>query len=154
DDHPRGPNGSAAGRCGSVRFEHVSFAYGADEPQALRDVSFTVEPGQTVALVGRSGAGKTTAAHLLLRFWDPQEGRIVLDGHDVRELRLDDLRAQVGLVAQDTYLFNTTLRANLCLSQPDATPEQLAAAVRAANALDFVEVLPEGYETAVGERGV
>lgn len=149
-----GANGNAAAKTGAVRFENVSFSYGPDEPQALRDVSFTVEPGHTVALVGRSGAGKTTAAHLLLRFWDPQQGRIVVDGHDLREFELDDLRARVGLVAQDTYLFNTTLRENLRLSRPEATPEQLTAAVRAANALEFVESLPDTYETAVGERGV
>ncbi|MCC6177901.1 MAG: ABC transporter ATP-binding protein [Chloroflexi bacterium] len=138
----------------SLAFEGVSFAYGPGEPQALRDVTFTVQPGETVALVGRSGAGKTTAAHLLLRFWDPQAGRIVLDGHDLREYRLDDLRRRIGLVAQDTYLFNATLRFNLGLGRETATDEELATAARAANAEGFVEGLPEGYETVVGERGV
>jgi ATP-binding cassette subfamily C protein CydCD len=147
----RAANGHAAP---SVVFDGVTFSYGPGEAQALRDVSFAVEPGQTVALVGRSGAGKTTAAHLLLRFWDPQGGRILLDGHDLREYRLDDLRGQVGLVAQDTYLFNTSLRANLALGREGATDADLAAAARAANAEGFVDGLPDGYETVVGERGV
>jgi len=138
----------------AVRFEGVSFAYGPGEPQALRDLSFTVEPGQTVALVGRSGAGKTTAAHLLLRFWDPQCGRILLAGRDLREFQLDDLRRRVALVAQDTYLFNTTLGANLRLARPDATIAELDAAVEAANAAALVAALPEGYDTVVGERGL
>lgn len=141
-------------RAPSVRFEGVSFTYGPGEPQALRDVSFTIEPGETVALVGRSGAGKTTTAHLLLRFWDPQEGRILLDGQELRQFKLDDLRANVGLVAQDTYLFNTTLRENLCLGRPGADDEEIVAATRLANAHQFAEALPDGYETPVGERGV
>jgi ATP-binding cassette subfamily C protein CydCD len=131
----------------------VTFAYGPDEPEALVDVSFDVEPGQTVALVGRSGAGKTTAAHLLLRFWDPTAGTIALCGIDVRELELDSLRQQVGLVAQDTYLFNASLGHNLRLARPDATDGELNRATALANADAFVEQLPDGYETRVGERG-
>ena len=141
-------------RVGRVSFEKVSFAYGPGEPQALEDVSFTIEPGQTVALVGRSGAGKTTAASLLMRFWDPQCGRILLDGHDVRELKLDQLRANIAPVAQDTYLFNWTLGDNLRLGRPEATDEELEEAARLANAHQFVDVLPERYDTMVGERGV
>jgi ATP-binding cassette, subfamily B, bacterial len=110
--------------------------------------------GETVALVGRSGAGKTTAAHLLLRFWDPQAGRITIGGHDLRDFTLDDLRRQVALVAQDTYLFNATLRENLALGRPDATAEEVLAAARAANVDEFAQALPEGYETTVGERGL
>ena len=119
----------------AVRFEGVTFAYGPGEPQALRDVSFAVEPGQTVALVGRSGAGKTTAAHLLLRFWDPQAGRIMLGGHDLRDFGLDDLRPHVALVAQDTYLFNASA-ARQPAAWPARTPRdaELDAAARSANA--------------------
>jgi ATP-binding cassette subfamily B protein len=144
-----GSNGQAP----AVAFEDVTFAYGPGEPPALAGVSFSVEPGQTVALVGRSGAGKTTAAHLLLRFWDPTAGRITLDGLDVREVQLDPLRRQVGLVAQDTYLFNASLSHNLRLARPDATDEDLDWATTLANADGFVEQLPDGYETRVGERG-
>ncbi|MFN8635651.1 MAG: ABC transporter ATP-binding protein [Chloroflexota bacterium] len=136
-----------------VSFEDVTFSYGPGEPQALKGVSFTVEAGQTVALVGRSGAGKTTAAHLLLRFWDPTDGRITLGGVDVRELKLDALRQHVGLVAQDTYLFNASLGQNLKLARPDAPDTDVDRAVSLANADAFVEQLPEGYETRVGERG-
>jgi ATP-binding cassette subfamily C protein CydCD len=144
----------AAGRSApAVAFEGVTFAYGAEETPALRDVSFAVEPGQTVALVGRSGAGKTTAAHLLLRFWDPTAGRIALGDRDVRELQLDALRRQVGLVAQDAYLFNASLRENLRLARPDATDEELDRAVALANADAFVAQLPDGFDTRVGERG-
>ncbi|MBA2448315.1 MAG: thiol reductant ABC exporter subunit CydC [Chloroflexi bacterium] len=146
------PNGAPA--VGRVSFEKVSFSYGPGEPQALKDVSFTIEPGQTVALVGRSGAGKTTAASLLMRFWDPQSGRILLDGHDVRELKLVQLRANIAPVAQDTYLFNWTLGDNLRLGRPEATDEELEEAARLANAHQFVDVLPERYDTTVGERGV
>jgi ATP-binding cassette subfamily C protein CydCD len=137
-----------------VRFEAVTFAYGANEAQALRDVSFSIEAGQTVALVGRSGAGKTTAAHLLMRFWDPQSGRIVLGGHDLREFGLDDLRRRIAIVAQDTYLFNTSLRENIALGRPDASEEQIIHAARLANAHDFIMTLPDGYDTVVGERGL
>ena len=138
----------------TVRFENVSFSYGPGEPQALRGVSFTIGSGQTVALVGRSGAGKTTSAHLLLRSWDPQDGRILFDDEDLRRFKLDDLRAKIGLVEQDTYLFNATLRENLSLGRPDATTQELVEAARLASAEAFVEALPERYETSVGERGV
>jgi ATP-binding cassette subfamily B protein len=137
-----------------VAFEHVTFHYSPSDPPALRDVSFNVDAGQTVALVGRSGAGKTTAAHLLLRFWDPQQGRILVDSHDLRDFELDDLRRHVALVAQDTYLFNTSLWENLRLGRPDATDGEVVAAARAANVDEFVQALPEGYQTLVGERGL
>jgi ATP-binding cassette subfamily C protein CydCD len=138
----------------SVRFEAVTFSYGVNERPALRDVSFDVPAGKTVALVGRSGAGKTTAAHLLLRFWDPQQGRILIGERDIRDLRLDDLRGLIALVAQDTYLFNASLLENIRLGRPSAGDAEVIAAARAANVDEFAQALPEGYATSVGERGL
>ncbi|HEX2324837.1 MAG TPA: ABC transporter ATP-binding protein, partial [Chloroflexota bacterium] len=145
-----------------IAFEGVSFNYGIGEPPALTDVTFSAEPGQTLALVGRSGAGKSTAAHLLMRFWDPNAppdstrppGRITLGGHDLRDFGLDDLRTRFSLVAQDIYLFNTSIRENLRLADPEATDAQVEAAARRACAHDFILALPQGYETVAGERGV
>ena len=138
----------------SVVFEGVGFDYGPGEPQALREVSFEVGPGRTVALVGRSGAGKTTCANLAMRFWDPASGSVQLDGHDIREFKLDDLRQQIALVSQDTYLFNASIRDNIMLGRPDATDAELEAAARQANCHDFIAVFPDGYDTVVGERGM
>jgi len=138
---------------GEVRFEQVSFGYEPEQP-VLRDLSFTIEPGQTVALVGPSGAGKTTVAHLLARFYDPQAGRVLLDGHDLRDVTQASLTAALGLVAQDTYLFHASLRANLLYARPAATQADLEAACRAAHIHEFIAGLPAGYETLVGERGV
>jgi ATP-binding cassette, subfamily B, bacterial len=138
----------------SVEFQHVSFNYGPGEPQALIDVSFKAEPGQTVALVGRSGAGKTTAAHLMLRFWDPQEGKVIIGGHDAREFELNDLRTRISLVSQDIYLFNMSILENLRMANPQATDEEVEEAARKACAHDFILMLPDGYETIAGERGV
>jgi ATP-binding cassette subfamily C protein CydCD len=149
-----GPGAALPSRQVGVRFEHVTFAYGSEERAALRDVSFEVPRGRTVALVGRSGAGKTTAAHLLLRFWDPQHGSIVIDDCDARELRLDHLRRLIALVAQDTYLFNTTLRENIRLGRPDASDDDVLQAARAASVDEFAMALPDGYDTPVGERGL
>jgi len=137
-----------------LAFEDVTFRYGPHDPPALDHVSFRADAGQTVALVGRSGAGKTTAAHLLLRFWDPQAGRILIGGHDIRAFELDELRRHVALVAQDTYLFNTSLWENLRLGRPEAPDDEVHAAARAANVAEFAEALPEGYATLVGERGL
>jgi len=117
-------------------------------------VSFAVQRGQTVALVGRSGSGKTTAIHLLLRFWDPERGRILLGGHDVRQYTLDTLRRHLALVSQDTYLFNASVRENLRLGRPGATNAALEQAAREAHAHEFITRLPEGYNTRLGERGV
>jgi ATP-binding cassette subfamily B protein len=137
-----------------VRFEHVDFVYPDRSAPALRDVSFIVPAGATVALVGPSGAGKTTVANLLLRFWDPSDGSIRLGGIDLRELKLDGLRGRIALVAQDTYLFNNTLEANVRLARPNASAEQVALALSRAALAEFVAGLPEGVATRVGERGV
>ena len=137
-----------------VRFEHVTFTYPGRTRRALTDISFVIPAGATVALVGPSGAGKTTIANLLLRFWDPQEGRILLDGIAPPDLTLDDLRGRIALVAQDTYLFNDTLEANVRLARPGATGEQVALALSRAALAEFVAGLPDGLATRVGERGV
>ena len=151
----RGVHLASNGRSGpAIAFQDVRFAYGSGLPQALKGVRFSIEPGQTVALVGRSGAGKTTSAHLLLRFWDPTEGTIYLDNHDLRDFELDELRQSIALVAQDTYLFNTTIKENLKVAKPDATDEEIVAAAKEANADEFVASMPQGYDTPVGERGV
>ena len=150
-DTASGDGGSAAP---SVSFEDVSFSYVRGVRPALQGVSMEVESGQTVALVGRSGAGKTTCAHMLLRFWDPASGIIALNGHDLRRYRLDELRALIALVSQDTYLFNTSIRENLRMAKQDATDDEVAEAARLANAHEFIDAIPDGYDTVVGERGM
>ena len=142
------------GNGSELRFDRVGFVYPGRSAPALRDMSFIVPAGATVALVGPSGAGKTTVANLLLRFWDPSSGAIRLDGVDLRDLRLDGLRGRIALVAQDTYLFNDTLEANVRLARPDASDEQVALALSRAALAEFVAGLPEGGATRVGERGV
>jgi len=137
-----------------IQYDGVNFAYGPQEPLALRRLSFAIQSGQTVALVGRSGSGKTTTAHLLMRFWDPTEGRILLGGYDLRDHGLDELRQRMALVSQDTYLFNTTVRDNLRIGRPEATEEELVEAAREASAHEFIARLPEGYDTMIGERGI
>ena len=151
-----GPRGVAPSHPGGIEIEvrEVTFSYFENRRLALDEATFTVPAGKTVALVGPSGAGKTTAAHLLMRFWDPGSGVIRFDGHDLREYRLDDLRDRVALVTQDTYLFNETLRSNILLAKPDANESELDDAVRRASLGAFVEALPDGLETRVGERGV
>ncbi len=137
-----------------VAFDHVGFTYPGRSVPALRDVSFVVPPGATVALVGPSGAGKTTIANLLLRFWDAETGGIRLDDVDLRQLVLDGLRGRIALVAQDTYLFNDTLEANVRLARPDASQDEVQRALDQAALAEFVTGLPEGLKTRVGERGV
>jgi ABC-type multidrug transport system fused ATPase/permease subunit len=138
----------------ALAFERVTFAYGGGERPALENLSFAVAPGETVALVGRSGAGKTTVTALLLRFFDPQGGRITLDGRDLRDYALATVRGMTAIVSQETYLFHGTVAENLRLGKADATTAELAAAARAANAHDFIAALPAGYDTIVGERGL
>ena len=146
--------GRENGAAPSIRFESIGFSYGPGEPQALDDVSFTAEPGQTVAMVGRSGAGKTTCANLLMRFWDPNRGSILLGENDLRDFSLDHLRQQIALVTQDTYLFNASIRENLRLGRQDASDAEIEAAARNANAHDFIVSFPDDYDTIVGERGM
>ena len=138
----------------AVSFEDVVFTYPGTDREALEGVTFDVAAGSTVALVGPSGAGKTTAAQLILRFWDPTGGRVLLFGEDLRDLDLSDLRAHVAMVSQETYLFNDTLRHNVQMARPDASELELHAAIERASLGDFVAGLPEGPETQVGERGV
>jgi ATP-binding cassette, subfamily B, bacterial len=138
---------------GEVVFEHVWFSYPGAPTDALADVSLAVAPGETVAVVGPSGAGKSTIARLLLRFHDPAAGRVLLDGHDVRDLRLADLRAQVALVLQETLVLHGTVRENIAYGRPDATEAEIEAAARAADAHEFIAALPDGYEEIVGQRG-
>jgi ATP-binding cassette subfamily B protein len=165
---------------GNIRFERVSFSYLSESPfpsampansppggngknggaesaptrrWALQDVSFEIQPGQLVALVGPSGAGKTTITYLIPRLYDPTEGRILLDGHDLREVTLESLEKQIGMVTQESYLFHDTIRANLLYAKADATQEEIERAARAANIHDFISKLPNGYDTIVGERG-
>ncbi|HEY8611698.1 MAG TPA: ATP-binding cassette domain-containing protein, partial [Roseomonas sp.] len=137
---------------GEVVFDHVAFGYPGGG-LILNDVSFEAQPGKTVALVGQTGAGKSTAMSLLQRLWDPIDGRIRIDGHDLRDITLDSLRRNVGVVFQDAMLFNRTIRENLLIGRPDATQEELEQACRMAEAHDFITRQPQGYESRVGERG-
>ena len=147
------PNALRPGQVrGEVRFENVSFEYVAGRP-ALYGLSFEARPGQLVALVGPSGAGKTTVTYLVPRLYDPTGGRVTLDGHDLRDLQLAWLRRQIGMVTQETYLFNATVRENLLYARPDASQEALEAACRAAYLDEVIGDLPDGYDTLVGERG-
>jgi ATP-binding cassette, subfamily B, bacterial MsbA len=132
----------------------VSFRYAPDLPLALDDVSLSIAPGEVVALVGPSGAGKTTVASLIPRFWDVTGGRITLDGVDVRELSFADLRGSIGLVPQEPALFSGSVRDNIAYARPDASDAEVLSAARAAHAMEFIERLPAGLNTLVGERGV
>ncbi|PRQ06881.1 ABC transporter ATP-binding protein [Enhygromyxa salina] len=139
---------------GEIRFEGVSFAYGDRDLEVIRELELSIAPGQVCALVGSSGSGKTTIGRLLLRFWDPQSGRITFDGHDIRELKLGSLRGAMAEVSQDPVLFSGTIRENVRYGRLDATDEELIAATKAANADGFVREFPDGYDTIIGERGV
>ncbi|HEY3846835.1 MAG TPA: glucan ABC transporter ATP-binding protein/ permease [Acetobacteraceae bacterium] len=137
---------------GEVRFENVSFAYPGGVP-VLSDISFAAQPGMSVALVGHTGAGKTTTMALLQRLWDPTEGRILIDGQDLRDVTLDSLRRSVGVVFQESLLFNRTIRDNLRVGNPEATDEEVEEACRMADAHEFIVRQPQGYDTMIGERG-
>ena len=154
---PEAPDATAlaagpGGVNGEVTFEDVSFTYPKSAP-ILCGVSFTAAPGSVVALVGQTGAGKSTAMNLLQRLWDPAGGRILIDGRDLRGITLDSLRASIGVVFQDSLLFNRTIRENLLVAKPDATQQEIEAACRMAEAHDFILCQPQGYDTLVGERG-
>ena len=146
---PTGPDGTTP----ALALCSVGFEYFRDHP-VLDDISFEVPTGQTVAVVGPSGAGKTTVAHLMLRFWDPSRGTVRMNGHDLREYGLEALRDRIALVSQDTYLFNETLRANILMARPTASDHELAEAVSRASLTQFVETVQDGLDTRVGERGV
>jgi ATP-binding cassette subfamily B protein len=167
---------------GELRFDHVSFRYGAipkggediasqaeledgedaghgragsaDEGWALRDIDLVIPPGQTVALVGETGAGKSTFAKLVARFYDPTDGRVVVDGHDLRDVTMHSLRSQMGIVPQEGFLFSGTIRDNIAFGRPSASREEIEAAARAVGAHGFIDALEQGYDTEVGERGV
>jgi ATP-binding cassette subfamily B protein len=151
-DGPAVPGPRPAG-ASALEMARVTFTYPGRSSPALAGISLDVPAGATVALVGPSGAGKTTIANLFLRFWDPQAGSVRLDGRDLREYRLDELRRRIALVAQDTYLFNATLRDNVLVARPDASEAEVAKAIERASLAEFVAALPEGLDTRVGERG-
>ncbi|MFI4922990.1 MAG: ABC transporter ATP-binding protein, partial [Burkholderiales bacterium] len=140
---------------GEIRFEGLSFSYGDPARLALKDINLTIHPGETVALVGASGSGKTTLANLVPRFYHPTRGRILLDSHDLEELRLTSLRANIALVSQDVVLFNDTVRANIAYGVMSKFSEvEIIAAGEAAHAMEFIRQLPLGLNTLVGENGV
>jgi ABC-type multidrug transport system fused ATPase/permease subunit len=138
---------------GAVRFEGVAFAYGEDAAPVLEGVDLEIPAGRAVALIGPTGSGKTTLTQLIPRYYDATAGRVLVDGVDVRAVRLDELRRQVGVVSQDPFLFSTTVRENIAYGRPEATDEDVRRAARMAQAEDFIEALPEGFDTMVGERG-
>ena len=138
---------------GNVQFENVSFRYFKSGDYVLKDVSFEAQPGQTVALLGATGSGKTTIINLLPRFYDATEGRVLIDDTDVRDVTLSSLRSQIGIVLQETTLFSGTIRDNIAFGRPDATDEEVIGAAKAAAAHDFIMSFPQGYDTPVGERG-
>ncbi|MBI5928431.1 MAG: ABC transporter ATP-binding protein [Chloroflexi bacterium] len=138
---------------GQVEFRDVTFRYFHSGEPVLRKVSFNAEPGQTVALLGATGSGKTTIINLVPRFYDASEGSVLIDGHDVRDVTLDSLRSQIGIVLQETNLFSGNIRDNIAFGRPNATKEQVIEAAKAAAAHDFIMTFPDGYETEVGERG-
>jgi ATP-binding cassette subfamily B protein len=141
---------------GELRFDEVSFQYGSgdDAEYALRDADLVIPPGQTVALVGSTGAGKSTFAKLVARFYDPTAGRVFVDGHDLRSVSAHSLRSQMGIVPQEAFLFSGTIRENIAFGRPGASDEEVQSAARAVGADDFISELPDGYDAQIGERGV
>ncbi|MBZ0284197.1 MAG: ABC transporter ATP-binding protein/permease [Anaerolineae bacterium] len=138
---------------GHVEFKDVTFRYIGSDTPVLQNVTFTAESGQTIALLGATGSGKTTIINLIPRFYDVSEGAVLIDGHDLRDVTLDSLRSQIGIVLQETNLFSGTIRDNIAFGRSDATMEEVINAAKAAAAHDFIETFPEGYDTPVGERG-
>ncbi len=138
---------------GAIRFDHVAFGYAGGDALTLRDIDLEVAPGQCVAVVGRSGSGKSTLAALVARLYDPNAGAVSIDGHDLRTLDLASLRAHIGVVSQDTYLFHVSILENLRYARPEATVEQIEGAARSAQIHEFIAAMPEGYHTIVGDRG-
>jgi ATP-binding cassette subfamily B protein len=138
---------------GRVSFRNVSFGYDPGRP-VLRDVDLELEAGRVVALIGHTGSGKTTLAALVPRFYDVDSGRVEIDGIDVRDVTLTSLRREIGVIAQDPFLFSATVRENIAFGRPEATPEEVERAARLAQAHDFIVALPEGYDTVIGERGI
>ena len=139
---------------GKIEFQKVTFSYEAGQEKVLDQVNLLIKPGEVAALVGKSGAGKSTLVNLIPRFYDPQEGKILIDGYDLTDLKLESLRSQLGIVPQETILFSGTIRENIAYANPDAPFEEIIRVAKMANAHDFVSELPEGYDTLVGERGV
>lgn len=139
---------------GEISFDHVEFAYEKEGFPVLKDMNFTVKPGETVALVGMSGGGKSTIVSLIPRFYDVTGGAIRIDGHDIRDIQTKTLRDQIGMVLQDSILFSDSVRSNILMGKPDASEQEIVSAAKAANAHDFIMELPDGYDTKVGERGV
>lgn len=139
---------------GEVRFENVAFQYEVDGSQILKNMNFTINPGETVAFVGMSGGGKSTIISLIPRFYDTSDGAVYVDGHDVKDVTIQSLRAQIGIVLQDNILFSDSVKENILMGKPGASEEEVIAAAKAANAHDFIMSLPNGYNTKVGERGV
>ena len=138
---------------GRVRYEHVLFEYAKGRP-VLQEIDLELEPGKTVALIGHTGSGKTTLAALVPRFYDVAQGRLTIDGVDVREIKLQALRREIGIVSQDPFLFSATVRENIGFGRPDATDEDVRRAAELAQAHEFIERLPKGYDTVIGERGI
>jgi ATP-binding cassette subfamily B protein len=157
-DLPRAPGGAGHGRetdesLGRVVFDSVSFGYGNDASPVLDSFDLDIVAGESVAVVGPTGCGKTTVARLLPRFYDVESGVVSIDGIDIRDVRIHDLRRAIGLVFEDTFLFSDSIEANIAFADPDAAPDAIERAARLSGAHDFIAALPEGYDTLVGERG-
>ncbi len=152
DEVPEKPDAHALQRVGPIEFANVGFRYSGEHP-ALENISLSINSGESVAIVGGTGAGKSTLLSLVPRFYDPTEGMVRIGGGDIRDLRKDSLRSQIGIVLQDTILFSTTIRENIAYGHPEAKPEEIVEAARHAQALEFIERLPDGFDSLAGERG-